>query len=118
MRETGDRAIRQVQRLGCQVDCHLEPDLRRQVNEQPVMRLGIDDHRQQAVLQGVVAKNIGERGADDGPDAPTGQRPGGVLAGRAAAEVIASQQNLAARYAGLVERKIRVGAAIRQVAPA
>ena len=78
----------------------------------------VDDlDRQQSVFERVVAEDIGEGGGDDRADAPAGQRPGGMLARGAAAEVIAGQQDLRALVLGLVERQTRVGRAIGQVAP-
>ena len=49
--------------------------------EQRLVGFCVHDDGQQAVLEGIVAENIGERGADDGPEAEAGQRPGSVLAG-------------------------------------
>ena len=46
---------------------------------------------QQAVLEAVVVEDVGEAGGDHAADAEVHQRPGGVLAARAAAEVVAGR---------------------------
>ena len=53
--------------------------------------------RQDAVLEAVVEEDVGEAGRDDAADAEVLQRPGRVLARRAAAEIVAGDQDLASR---------------------
>src|SRR5581483_304632 len=48
-----------------------------------------DLDRQNAVLEAVVVEDVGEAGGDDAADAEIQERPGRVLAGRAAAEIVA-----------------------------
>ncbi len=59
-----------------------------------------EDH---AVLAGVREEDVGEAGSDDGEEAEVGERPGGVLAGAAAAEVLSGDEDLRALVGGIVE---------------
>src|SRR5690554_432796 len=71
--------------------------------------------RQQAVLEAVVVEDVGEARRDDGAEAVLVQRPGGVLAGRTAAEVLAGQQHAGTLVAREVQHEVRVdraGAAV------
>jgi hypothetical protein len=52
-----------------------------------------------AVLAGVGEEDVGECGRDDGAEAVVAERPGGVLAARAAAEVLAGDEDLRALVA-------------------
>src|SRR4029079_19008037 len=52
----------------------------------PAVLLG-EDHRQQPDLRAVDVEDVGEGGGDDRLEAEVLERPGGLLAGRAAAEV-------------------------------
>ena len=51
--------------------------------------------RQDAVLEAVVVEDVGERGRDHAADAEIEQRPGRMLARRAAAEIVAGDEDLA-----------------------
>ena len=62
-------------------------------------------------------KMSAKRGADDRAEAELGERPGGVLARAAAAEIIAGEQHLSALRARLVEDEIGLGMAFGVVAP-
>ena len=53
----------------------------RQVKERLVC-LSIHNDGQQAILEGIVTKDVGEGGADDGSESVAGQRPGRMLAAR------------------------------------
>src|ERR1700732_3856426 len=64
--------------------------------------------RQQAVLEAIIEKDIGERRSDDGAKSVVAERPRRMLARAAAAEVAARKQNLRALGARLVERKVRI----------
>src|SRR5262249_330945 len=64
------------------------------VVEQFLQVLGRDLDRQQAVLEAVVVEDVAERGRDHAADAEIHQRPGRVLAARAAAEIVARDQDL------------------------
>src|ERR1700676_2054085 len=78
--------------------------------------IGLRQHdRQQAVLEAIIEKDVGERRSDDGAESVVAERPRRMLARAAAAEVAASKQNLRALVARLVERKVRVRRAARQV---
>ena len=68
--------------------------------------------RQQAVGHGVAAEDVGERRRDHGAEAVVGERPGRVLARRAAAEIGAGQQNRRAGVARVVEDELGTGAAV------
>src|SRR3954463_3900793 len=59
------------------------------VVEQLLQVFGRDRDRQDAVLEAVVVKNVGERGRDHAADAEVEQGPRRVLAARPAAEVVA-----------------------------
>ena len=77
------------------------------VVEQLLQVLGRDADRQHAVLEAVVVENVAERGRDHAADAEIHQRPGRVLA-RAAAEIVAGDQDLGLAIGRLVEHEIRV----------
>jgi spore maturation protein CgeB len=69
--------------------------------------------RQEAVLEAVLVKNVGERRRDHAPDAPVEERPRRMLARGAAAEIVACDENLRAGIGRLIERKVGVGRAVR-----
>ena len=75
-----------------------------------------DADRQNAVLEAVVVEDIAERGRDHAADAEIQQRPRRVLAARAAAEIIAGDQDFGVAIGRLVEDEIRVFAAVILVA--
>ena len=78
-----------------------------------VVDLGVAEHdRQHAVLEAVVIENVGEAGGDDHAEAVILQRPRGVLAAGAAAEIAASQQDARALGGGLVKFEVGVERAI------
>ncbi len=77
---------------------------------------GLDADRQHAVLEAVVVENIAERGRDHAADAEIHQRPGRVLARRAAAEIVAGDQDLGFAIGRLVEHEVGVLAAVVLVA--
>ena len=58
-----------------------------------LVRVLIHHDRKQSVFQRVVAEDVGERGGDDRPDPPRGQRPGRVLARGTSPEVVAGEQD-------------------------
>ena len=70
--------------------------------------------RQDAVLEAVVVEDVGEAGRDDAADAEIQQRPGRVLARRAAAEILAGDEDLGLAVGRLVQHEIRVLAAVRR----
>ena len=63
--------------------------------------------RQDAVLEAVVVEDVGEARRDDAADAEIEQRPGRVLAARAAAEVLAGDQDLRVAVGRLVRARNR-----------
>src|SRR5687768_16888487 len=65
-------------------------------------------HRQQADLPGVRAEDVAERRRDDDLEAVVLERPGGVLARGAAAEVPARDEDRGARGVGAVELEVGV----------
>src|SRR5208283_5114321 len=67
--------------------------------------LFVELHRQQAVFQAVVGKNVGKRRCDPQPEAKIRQRPDGMFARRPAAEVLPRNQDRGLRIARLVECK-------------
>ena len=76
-----------------------------------------DADRQDAVLEAVVVEDVAERGRDHAADTEIEQRPRRVLAARAAAEIVAGDQDLGIAVGGLVEDEIRILAAVVIVAP-
>src|SRR5690606_28448510 len=63
---------------------------------QPLHHVLFEDDREQAVLERVVAEDVGDLAADHGAQAEVAQGPGCVLARRAATEIAPRQQDLAA----------------------
>ena len=61
---------------------------------------------QDAVLEAVVVENVGEARRDDATDAEIEQRPGRVLAARAAAEIFPGDENLRLVVRRLVQHEI------------
>src|SRR6185436_19227043 len=116
-REAVDReghalAVR-FERRRLEIDAHLGAG----IVEQPAMSLQVDDDGQQAVLQRVAAKDVGDRSAHDGANPEVEQRPRRVLARRAAAEVVAADEHARAAILGLVQNEVRKLAAVLSVAP-
>ncbi len=77
------------------------------------MRIGVDDDRQETILERVITKNIGDFGTDHGANPEIEQRPGCVFTRRSAAEIIARNEDFAAGHTGLIERKFGDWFAIR-----
>ena len=76
--------------------------------EQVVDLLFAEPDRQHAVLEAVVVEDVGEAGGDDHAEAVVLERPRGVLAARAAAEVAPRQQNARALGLGLVQLEVGI----------
>ncbi len=70
-----------------------------------------EDGEDEAVLSGVREEDVGEAGCDDGAEAVLMDRPGGVFARTAAAEVFLGDEDLRAVMVMLVEDELRVGLA-------
>ena len=81
------------------------------------MRLLVDDHGQQAVLEAVGAEDVGELGADDGLEAEILQRPRRVFARGAAADVAAGDEDRARPALRAVQREVGLRIAGGVVAP-
>ena len=64
--------------------------------------VGFQHDRQDAVLEAVVVKNVGEARCDDATEALVEERPGGMFTRRSAAEVVAGQENRRALEARLI----------------
>ena len=79
-------------------------------------RLGQFD-QQQAIVAGVVAKDVGERRRQDDAESELSQRPRRVLARRAATEILARNQNGRLAKVLVVEHEVFAVAAVRMVAP-
>jgi len=98
---------------------------RRQVNanfrtwvlDEPAGGRRVDDHRQEAVLQGIAAEDVGDLRADDGAKAIIEERPGRMLARGAAAEVAARDEDAAIAGGGAVEDEVLLRRAFRVIAP-
>ncbi|CDX62803.1 hypothetical protein MPL3365_80005 [Mesorhizobium plurifarium] len=101
-------AVRPADFLGFQIDRQRRVGAARGVVHQLVEVFRADGDRQDAVLEAVVVEDVGERGRDHAADAEVEQRPGRVLAARAAAEIVAGDQDLRLAVGRLVEHEIRV----------
>ncbi|MNZ77915.1 hypothetical protein D3C78_964710 [compost metagenome] len=66
------------------------------------------DDRQQAVLEAVVEEDVGVARRDDGTEAVLFQRPGRVLAGGAATEVLAGEEHAGALVTREVQHEVLV----------
>src|SRR5690606_22829356 len=76
--------------------------------EQFVDLIFLQNDRQQAVLEAVVVEDVGEARCDHGAETVFVQRPGRVLAGRTAAEVLAGQQHAGSLVAREVQHEVLV----------
>src|SRR5258706_1062275 len=97
--------------LGAKADDQAEARKRRDVMEYPV-HPGFRQHdRQQAVLETVVVEDVGVTRRDQRAETIVVERPGRVLARRAATEILARHQDIRALVARLVQHEIGVGLA-------
>ncbi len=114
--ELDDAAVGTADFLGLEVDGERRVRAAARVVEKLVdVGLGKAD-RQNAVLEAVVVEDIGERRGDDAADAEIEERPGGMLAGGAAAEVVARDQDLGLLVGLLVEDEVGVFLAVLVIA--
>src|SRR3989338_9237551 len=102
------RAVRRSDGLPLQIDLQFVANIGFHCLEQRIHLLRSQADRQQAVLEAVVEKNVGETRRDDGAETVIFQRPRRVLARTAAAEIFARQQNLRTPITRLVQHKIRI----------
>src|ERR1700679_2729251 len=116
-REFHHAAIGSRESLFHQIDLHRRLRIGRYSREERRMYIRRNHNRQQRILERVLAKNIREGSAQHGAESELSQRPRGVLARAAAAEVIARQQDLRALYAGLVKDEIGLRIALSIVTP-
>ena len=90
-----------VDRACCQIDMQLievSGGVRRGGTAKEVVDiLLLESDREHAVLEAVGVEDVGEGGGDDDAEAVVGQRPGGMLTARTAAEVAAGQQDRGSR---------------------
>ena len=77
---------------------------------------GRDPDRQDAVLEAIVVEDVGEVGRDHAADAEVEQRPGRVLTRRAAAEIVARDDDCRLAVGRLVEDEVGVLGAILAIA--
>ena len=70
--------------------------------------VGLQHHRQNAVLEAVVVEDVGKARRDDATEALIQQRPGGMFTRRSAAEVVARQEDRGPLVAGLVQKERRI----------
>ena len=109
------RRRRAVERHGLrrQVDRRCARSRRRaRASTRRAWNAGVDRDRQEAVLERVLLEDVGERRRDDGAKTPADERPGRVLARRAAAEVRARDEDLRPRRVGPVQREVDVDAPV------
>src|SRR5580704_8550111 len=74
--------------------------------DEPLACRGIDDHRQQTVLQGIAAEDVGDLRADDSAKAVIQECPRGMFARGAAAEVAARDEDAAIARIRTVENEV------------
>src|SRR3954454_11188447 len=86
-------------------------------SEHGLVHLGRYYHRHEPILRGIGAKDVGERRADDRPEACIEEGPGSVLTRGAAAEVRAGDKDPGAGGSRIVERESRTRAAVRLPPP-
>ena len=96
-------------RLRRQIDAQLQPRRGGNAGEQRFDRRGGQHDRQQPVLEAVAEEDVGEAGRDQRTDAEVAQRPDRMLAARAAAEVLARQQDRAPAKRGWLSAKSGLG---------
>src|SRR5271165_6263821 len=94
--------VRQRDGLRCEVNVQG----RVRMGEEPRMNIGRNNNRKQTVLQRIALEDVREGSADDSSESVLEQRPGSMLTGTAAAEVIAREQNLRPFGPRLVEDEI------------
>ncbi len=97
--------------LGFEVDGDLVRRVRGAAGEEGLHVFFAEADEDDAVLAGVGEEDVGEGGGDDGEEAVLVERPGGVLARGAAAEVLFGDEDLRAVVGGVVEDEGRVGLA-------
>ena len=99
----------QVDQLLLQVDPQLDVGLGRHEVEQLAVALGLDDDRQEAVLQGVVAEDVGEAVEMTARKPHCGERPGSVLARQPQPKLSPASRICRALRLGLVEDEVGRG---------
>src|SRR5438445_1971966 len=92
-RERVRRSVGQRRALRGEIDGHPCARRFRQLVDEACIRSGSKGDWEQAVLERVVPEDIGEAGADDGAEAEVEQCPWRVLARRAAAKVVAGDED-------------------------
>ncbi len=99
-------AIRTLDGLGLEVDGEGGIGAALGIVEEELELLGRHHEGQDAVLEAVVVEDVGKARRNDAADAEVEQGPGGMLAARAAAEIVAGDDDLGAAIGGLVEHEI------------
>ena len=94
--------------LGFQIDGQAGIGAALGVVHQEFELLGRHLDGQNAVLEAVVVEDVGEGRGDHAANAEVEQRPGRVLARRAAAEIVARHEDLGIAVSRLVEDEVRV----------
>src|SRR5580692_3858346 len=106
-------SVRQDERKALEIDRHARPGIAFDGGTQALVHRSLDANGQEPIFEGVVPEDVAERAGDDGPETPPSEGPRGVLARRAAAEVVPRQEDLRAAARLPVERKVRIEAAVR-----
>ena len=110
-------AVAWLQALPFQINLDLERRLIGGEREQRLDDLLIEHDRQQTVLDRVLPEDVGEARRDQHPKAIPVQRPGCMLARRAAAEIMPREQDLGPGIAWIIEHEVRVQRPARAVLP-
>src|ERR1700693_258007 len=108
-RINGERVRRSVgerRGLRLQVNRHMRAWRHRELFQQRRVRGGRKSDGKQSRLERVVSEDVGEAGADDGAKAEIEQCPWRVLAGSAAAEVVARDKDRRAACVRRIQRKL------------
>src|SRR5262245_26176092 len=109
-------AVRSADLLVFEIDGERRIGAALRIIEQLVEILGRDPDGQNAVLEAVVVENVAELGGDHAADAEIEQCPGRMLAARAAAEIVAGDEDFGVAVGRLVEHEVGILAAVLAIA--
>src|SRR5262249_31578511 len=116
-REARLESVRRLDDLPLEVDRHLHAGLLLGEPDQSAHLRLLELDGQQAVLEAVAAEDVGEARGDHGAEAVVLERPRRVLAGGAAAEIAAGDQDAGAPVRRVVELEIGIERSVLPEAP-